>query len=120
MTVSGPASYLAELKFGSYDREFRLAELEARGDEPKFSHTMNLVLAVRRFRLQIRASQPADRLVREKGRCRWWSPPLFVCVTPKTASEAGENGLREPEASARAFLRVIDREPDPVERALTA
>jgi putative transcriptional regulator len=34
--------------------------------------------------------------------------------------EAWENGQREPEASARAFLRVIEREPDAVERALNA
>ncbi len=32
--------------------------------------------------------------------------------------EAWENGQRAPEASARAFLRVIEREPDAVERAL--
>lgn len=34
--------------------------------------------------------------------------------------EAWENHQRAPEASARAFLRVIDREPDAVERALGA
>ena len=121
MTVSGPASYLAELKFGSYDREFRLAELEAREDELKFSHPMNLMFW--QFVDFVSRLEPANLRTAwsvKRGGADGGHRPFSFVLRPKRPARPGGDGLREPEASARALLRVIDREPYAVERALTA